>query len=239
LRTNNHSLISFIIPAHNEQAVLDATLTQLIASANEVKCEYEIIVVDDASTDLTGEIAQTHGAKLVRVEYRQIAATRNAGARHANGNILIFIDADTLVGPATLAAAMTALDSGVTAGGATVHFDADVGLLGRLFVGSWNTVSRIMGYAAGCFIFTRHDAFITIGGFDEQYFASEEIWLSRSLKRVGRLVILPEHVITSARKVRMHSPWRWIPMVFKLILMGPRSWRSRDHLWMWYDGKRE
>lgn len=232
-------MISFVIPAHNEQAILDAALTQLKASADALNRGYEIIVVDDASTDRTADIARSHGARVLRVEYRHIAATRNAGARSAVGDILVFVDADTLVPPQTLAAAMAALENGAIAGGATVAFDANVGLLGSMFLGMWKLLSRVTRFAAGCFIFTRHDAFIAVGGFDESYFASEEIWLSRALKAVGSFVILREQVITSGRKMRMHAPSQWVPMVFKLLFLGPRSWRSRDHLWLWYDGKRE
>ncbi len=217
-------MISFVIPAHNEEGDLAATLRQLKESADAAGRPYEIIVVDDASTDRTGEIAAAGVATVVRVEHRQIAATRNAGARRATGDVLIFVDAETLVPPETLAAALRALDDGAIGGGVGVQFDHGVGWWGRRFVMVWNIISRIMRCAAGCFIFVRQDAFIAVGGFDERYYASEEIWLSRELKRIGRFIILREQVTTSGRKVRMHPARRWIPMVFKLLLMGPRSW---------------
>lgn len=64
---------------------------------NTVGAKYEIIVVDDASTDATGAIATEEGARVTRVAYRQISATRNAGAKVARGEILFFVDADTIV----------------------------------------------------------------------------------------------------------------------------------------------
>ena len=73
-------MISFVVPAHNEQACLPATLTAIHSSARTLGLKYEIIVVDDASTDRTAAIARDHQARVVSVNHRQIAATRNAGS---------------------------------------------------------------------------------------------------------------------------------------------------------------
>src|SRR5437667_23517 len=86
--------ISFIVPAYNEERLLGATLDALHAAGRAAGEPYELIVVDDASTDRTALIARGHGALLVRVAHRQIAATRNAGARCANGDMDICVDAD-------------------------------------------------------------------------------------------------------------------------------------------------
>ena len=90
-------LITFVIPAWNEESVLGATLEAVSAATRHVAEPTEIIVVDDSSTDRTAEIARRHGARVVTVQHRQISATRNAGARAAQGDSLIFIDADTIV----------------------------------------------------------------------------------------------------------------------------------------------
>ena len=71
-------------------------------SADVVAQPYEIIVVNDASTDATAEVARRNHARVVDVNHRQIAATRNSGARVSNGECLFFVDADTTIdsGPA-------------------------------------------------------------------------------------------------------------------------------------------
>ena len=81
-------LLSFIIPAHNEEALIGRTLSALHQSVRPLAEPYEIIVADDASTDRTGAIARQHGARVVAVNRHQIAATRNAGRgrRPANGS---------------------------------------------------------------------------------------------------------------------------------------------------------
>src|SRR5262245_46006339 len=116
-------MISFIIPAHNEEALLGRTLAAAHAAARELGRPYEIVVANDASTDRTGEIAAAQGARVVAVNRRQIAATRNAGAAAATGDILFFVDADTQVTAEAVRAAVKRLANGAVGGGAAVHFD--------------------------------------------------------------------------------------------------------------------
>ena len=86
-------MISLIVPAYNEEALLAATLVQLQAAANAVGELYELIVVDDGSTDRTAEIARPHNARVVRVNVRQIGAARNAGPKVATAELLVSLDA--------------------------------------------------------------------------------------------------------------------------------------------------
>jgi glycosyltransferase involved in cell wall biosynthesis len=109
-------MISFIIPAYDEEAIIGATVDAVHAAAREVGADYEIIVANDASSDRTAEIASQHGAKVVDTSNRQIAATRNAGARAAQGDRFIFVDADTLVNTSAVRAAIAAMDKGAVSG---------------------------------------------------------------------------------------------------------------------------
>src|SRR5712671_7102178 len=91
------AMISFIVPAYNEEHELSDTLAAIREAASGTALPYEIIVVDDASTDATREIASGAGAKVIPINRRQIAAARNAGGRGAEGEYLFFIDADTRI----------------------------------------------------------------------------------------------------------------------------------------------
>ena len=71
---------------------------------------YEIIVVDDASTDATAEVAREHQASVVSVNHRQIAATRNSAHRAAQGERLFFVDADTMINSRVVTSAMRSMD---------------------------------------------------------------------------------------------------------------------------------
>lgn len=234
-------MISFIIPAYNEEALIGHTIDRLRLSAHDCMGDqpHEIIVVDDASTDGTAEVARRGGARVVSVNKRQIAAVRNAGAREARGDILFFVDADTLVPEATLASALEALRGGAIGGGAAVRFDEGVGVLANAITEMLVQSFIVMRMAAGCFIFCTRRAFEAVGGFDERYFASEEVWISRALKRHGRFVMVREPVITSGRKIRMHGLARLLWRSLGIVARGPRAVQRRQGLELWYDGRRE
>ena len=74
-------MLSVIVPAYNEELLIGRTLRALRAAGGALGQPFEVIVVDDASTDRTAAIAAEHGARVLSVHNRQIAATRNAGAR--------------------------------------------------------------------------------------------------------------------------------------------------------------
>jgi glycosyltransferase involved in cell wall biosynthesis len=230
-------LTSFIVPAHNEEQLLPATLASIVDAARSLGLAFEVIVVDDASTDRTAEIARAHGAQVCSVSLRQISAVRNAGARTSAGGRLFFVDADTVVTPEVIDAAIRALDAGAIGGGAVVRFDQPVPLWARVVARFTVWTMRLTKFAAGCFIFCTREAFDAAGGFDETLFASEEIWFSRALKRQGRFVILDTSVTTSSRKAHMYSGLEVLRMTWPLFYRGLDALRDRRHLDLWY-GKR-
>ena len=232
-------MLSFIIPAHNEQDYLPDTLTALQTAADALGEPYEIIVVNDDSTDRTTAVAASFGARVVLVSLRQIAAARNAGAREAIGDHLFFLDADTQLPAQTLAAAWRSLQHETVAGGALVGMDRDLPLDARLGITFWNVMSRINRWAAGCFVFVRRDVFEAVGGFSTEYFAAEEIALSVALHRQGPFTVLSQKVRTSARKLESHSAAEHFALMFKTIFTLGRTLRSRDDLHIWYSQQRE
>lgn len=233
-------MISFIVPAYNEELELASTIAAIrLAAASGTKQPYEIIVVDDASTDTTAEVAARTSARVVSINRRQIAAARNAGAHAARGQILFFIDADTRINRAHVADAVAALEAGCAGGGARIVPDGMVPLWGRVFVRAFCTIYFGLNLGAGAFLFTTRRHFDAVGGFDEQYFIGEEVYFSLALRKLGRFKVLSEPVLTSGRKLRMHSARKVLSHSFAIIIRGPRAARSRARLDLWYDGKRE
>jgi glycosyltransferase involved in cell wall biosynthesis len=233
-------MLSFIVPAYNEELELPSTLSAIRAAAAANSEPYEIIVVDDASTDATAQIAKSAGAVVVPVHYRQIAAVRNAGARAARGDVFFFVDADTFISPAHVTGARAALAAGCAGGGARVTTDGSVPLWGRVFVHVFSAFYfTAANLGAGAFLFTNRKNFEAAGGFDEQYFAGEEVYFSQALKKLGRFRLLADPVVTSGRKLRMHSARHVLGRSLGIILRGKRGVRSRENLDLWYDGKRE
>jgi cellulose synthase/poly-beta-1,6-N-acetylglucosamine synthase-like glycosyltransferase len=232
-------MISFIVPAYNEELELTSTLEAIRAAASGATLPFEIIVVDDASTDATPEIAEQAGARVVSIHRRQIAAARNAGARAAQGEYLFFVDADTQINQIHVTEAMALLEAGYTGGGARGVMDGFIPLWSRILLHAFCTLYFGLNLGAGAFLFTTRRNFQATGGFDEQYFAGEEVYFSLALRRLGRFKVLREPVHTSGRKLRMYPGKEILGTLFIMILGGPRMARSRAKLGMWYDGKRE
>jgi len=232
-------MISFIVPAYNEALLLGATLDAVHAAARAVCEEHEVVVVDDASTDDTALIAERHGARVISVAHRQIAATRNSGARVARGELLIFVDADTIVNEAVVRAAVDALRGGAVGGGAAVAFEGAVPLYGKLLLPVMVWLFRATRWAAGCFVFCTRTAFVAVGGFDEAFYCAEELVFSRALKRQGRFVVLRQAVTTSGRKLRTHSVREILPLLGRFALGGSRVLKQRHGKELWYAERRE
>jgi glycosyltransferase involved in cell wall biosynthesis len=232
-------MISFIVPAYNEEHELAGTLSAIRAAASGRAQPHEIIVVDDASTDATPEIALRAGAKVIAINRRQIAAARNAGARVAQGEYLFFIDADTRIERAHVSGGIAALEGGYAGGSARVEMDGFVPIWGRMLLSGFSSLYFGLNLGAGAFLFTTRRNFDVVGGFDEQYFAGEEVYFSLELKKLGGFKVLREPVVTSGRKLRMYPARNFLRKFFGVILRGPRGVRSRAKLSLWYDGKRE
>jgi len=232
---------SIVVPAYNEERFLGATLAGLRAAMAEAPERGEIVVCDNNSTDGTAELARAQGARVAFEAVNQISRARNTGARAARGRLLVFVDADTHVPQELLASALRALRSGeVCGGGATVRFDgaAPRGLLAGA-IRLWNRLSRWHRLAAGSFLFVTREAFEAVGGFSEQVYASEEIWLSRAVTRWGRernlaFVILEDPpVVTSNRKAEWFSTSAVLLSILLLVVF-PLAIRSRRLCWLWY-----
>lgn len=231
-------MLSFVIPAHNEAALIGDTLHCLHACALAMQLDYEVIVVADACDDATAAIARANGAQVMEVELRHIAATRNAGAQAAHGERLLFLDADTQVNPQVVGAALQALDAGAVGGGAQVHLHGERVWFERAAQAIFGWLFRIAGIAPGCFLFCTRADFVRAGSFDTRYYAGEDVALSRALARRGRFVILRQTVHTSDRKLRSFSKREHLGLLLRFLFRGRGMLRTRDALGFWYQRRR-
>jgi glycosyltransferase involved in cell wall biosynthesis len=232
-------MISFIVPAHNEEAGLGRTLETIRESADELVQAYEIIVVNDASTDRTAEIARQHEARVVDVQHRQIAATRNSGARAAMGNRLLFVDADTTINRRVVAKALERMDRGAAGGGATVRFEDSVPLYARLLLLWMNFFMRLVGMTGGAFMFCTRSAFDAVGGFDEGLYGAEDAAMCWALKREGRFVVLWEGVLTSGRRVRGIDGLQMVSALVRMAFFPKMLMRRSAVQKVWYESDRD
>jgi glycosyltransferase involved in cell wall biosynthesis len=239
--------VSVIVPAFNEERVLEASLRSVrgaMAALDRAGWQSELIVCDNNSTDRTAEIARATGADVVFEPINQISRARNTGAARATGDWLVFVDADSQPSAKLFADVARVIQEGrAIAGGSTVQLDTRE-FAPALVVGWWNLVSRALKWAAGSFIFCEAAAFREVGGFSLELYASEEIDLFRRLKRLSRrkgrtIAILHAHpLLTSARKAKLYTPREGLAFMAKTIATRGRTLRNPDDCYQWYDGRR-
>ena len=234
--------VSVVVPAFNEERLLAGSLAA-IREAMSALSDAELIVCDNNSTDRTAGIARAAGARVVFEPVNQIARARNAGAAQASGDWLLFVDADSYPTIELFEETRAAIASGCLAGGATIALESADPVI-RFWVAAWNWLSRRLRWAAGSFIFCEAAAFREAGGFSQDVYAGEEIYLFKRLKRLARrqrreIVILHEHPLrTSDRKARLYTKGEHFRFMLKTLLVGGRNLRSRESCYAWYDGRR-
>ncbi|HYN10412.1 MAG TPA: glycosyltransferase [Vicinamibacterales bacterium] len=231
-------MLSFIVPAHDEETLIGAILRAITQAGDAAGHPYEVIVVDDASTDGTATVAAAEGIRVVPIAARQIAKARNAGAAAAAGEILIFVDADTVITPAVVQATCRAIERGAIGGGSAARLDEASPWYAKFLMWLLAWAARPVRIANGCYFFCTKPAFEQAGGFDERLFAGEEIALSRTLKRQGQFVLLRETVTTSGRKMRTHSFGELLGTLGRIVIGGPRVLQNRQQLELWYGPRR-
>ena len=196
--------VSAIIPCYNGAQWLAEAIDSILAQTRSVD---EIIVVDDASTDGSYEVAQQYNVTLVRnARNSGEGFSRNVGLRHAKGDLISWLDADDVWLPQHISTLMTLLERHPEA---TAAFAAvqRFGLRNELIRGHvppgrpsnvfWRAFEDWVHTTIGSM--TRRSALLSIGGFDEQerYSVDFDLWL-----RLSR-----SHLFVSTYEVT--SLWRW------------------------------
>ena len=186
--------ISVIVPTLNEQGCLGATLEALILAPGD-----QLIIVDAGSTDGTPDIARGY-TRQFHVGPRGRARQMNFGARHACGDILLFLHADTRLPADGLEAVRNALRQPGTVGGAFRLVITPATLALRLVAWGTNLRSRFGGLPYGDqALFVHRGVFEEMGGYDDVPFM-EDIRLVQALRRRGRQALLPQAAATSGRR---------------------------------------
>lgn len=231
---------SVVIPAYNEEICLPATLQAIGAALANAGCDSELIVVDNESADKTARIAEDFGAKVFTETEHNIAAVRNAGARGADGDVLIFVDADTLVPPTLFGKIAEAMQDEKCFGGAVaVEYGTFKRKWMKYYLLGWKFWGRLFNMKQGAAQFCRKAVFEELGGYDETVYMGEDVmfyWrLSKLARRKGGSLFFIENpkVKTSARRFDRMSLWKTFvlthPLFILLTAKRKRFWRD------WYE----
>ena len=236
--------LTIIVPAFNEEAYLPSTLDSIQAAATHLRgrsdVETDIIVVDNNSEDETAAVAQSKGATVVHEPVQGIARARNAGAGHADGDLLVFVDADVVLPDTLLNEIHAAMSDPACVGGAVdVEYRPKRRFI-RPYLDAWRLLSRLMGIAQGATQFCRKSVFEEVGGYDEKAWIGEDadfFWALKKLaKRTGRTVRFIEgpRVQASSRRFDKWPLWKilvWTNPVFIALFRRRRAfwsgWYSR------------
>ncbi len=238
---------SLCIPAYNEAALLPRLLDSVDVASAQYRggaAEIEVIVGNNGSTDLTADIARARGAKVVDVEKRAIAAARNGAAAAARGEILCFIDADSIVHPDTFNEIDAIMRAGRCVVGATgVKMERNslpIALTWLVMV----PLTRLARVDTGV-VFCRREDFTAIGGYREEMIFAEDVDFMFRMKRHGRKRgakfrrTPAARAITSTRKFDKYGDWHY----FSLFLLLPfrlvfaRAAARRQALRYWYEDR--
>ncbi|MBI1878942.1 MAG: glycosyltransferase [Chloroflexi bacterium] len=201
-------LASVIVPAYNATSTLPACLGAL-QKQTVPRSSYEIIVVDDGSTDETAEVARSFGIRLVSQTNTGPAAARNQGARLAHAPILLFTDADCTPAPNWIAQMLLAFEDPHVIGAKGVYDTRQREVVARFVqleyedrydrMRDLDQIDFIDTYAAGY----QRDIFLQMGGFDTTFPTAsvEDQEFSFRLAKTGqRLVFAPQ-----ARVFHLHD----------------------------------
>ena len=197
--------LSIIIPAYNEEAYLPATLDAINTART---LDAEVIVVDNMSTDATRQIAEEHGARVITETERNIGKVRNTGADATTGDILVFIDADSIVRPGVFEKIVDAMsDDRCIGGSGAVEFEPiENRTLIRWHMKLYPIFGALMKMQGGALQFCRRDIFHELGGFDTTIYVGEDINFHWRLARLARerefhtAFIEEPKVLTSSRR---------------------------------------
>jgi glycosyltransferase involved in cell wall biosynthesis len=228
-------VLSVIIPARNEERLIEQTVQHALDACRYFASHFqqddqirswEVIVVDNQSTDRTRERLQKHEdtgmIKMVSLQTLGAARARNAGRQHSRGEVLVFIDADTLVPIDALYRIMIHCRDRQLAAGITALGQLEAGVRAWLWWTFWNQVRRLpiaRAKAMPAFMFCTSTTFDTFGPFDESVAIGEEWPILAGLYRHQRQnVIYDRSIVARSSSRRMnHGRFGYTRTFFKYV----------------------
>jgi len=219
-------MVSVIIPAYNEEKALPHTLRELLRQLGD----YEVIVVDGRSTDRTLAVLTefsfsadpsprgSHPSRLWLTASKGRASQMNEGAKHATGDWLLFLHADTVL-PSGAIQRLNEMetDQMIRAGGFMHQFSGDDWRLKLIsFLDNFRCIRSRIIYGDQA-LFVRRALFEQLGGFPNRPILEDVAFCERLIAVTTPLLLSPS-VVTDARKFLKMGIWRSFVRVLLIIL---------------------
>ncbi len=190
--------ISVIVPAYNEANYIRKMLTSL---KRQVFRDFEIIVKDGESSDSTITIAKKFTDKIISSKDISVSEARNHGAKYAKGNVLVFVDADTVLPPNLLQEIAEVMENKRVVGGSCRKLPGNRSILDRIVYEFVNISTHLsvylhVGGAHGNCFFIRNKIFKQVGGFNPRIKIAEEQELVRKAMKFGDFIFFQNRYVT-------------------------------------------
>ena len=232
-RSGPWPLISVIVCTHNGERTLPECLERL---SSLIYPNFEVIVVDDGSSDASPDIAKAHGVNLVQTEHRGLSFARNAGVARAKGEIIAFLDDDAYPDADWLRYVATSLLANAHAGmGGPNIPPEDDGLIAECVAAAPGAPIHVLisdreaEHVPGCNMAFRKSALEEIGGFDERFrVAGDDVDVCWRLQEAGRTLGFSAGAVVMHR--RRDSVRRYLRQQYgygKAEALLERKWPSR------------
>lgn len=218
-------MISVIVPAHNEEEYILRTLKALQCQRYS---NYEVIVVCNGCSDRTAALARERCHVLIETEERGISRARNRGARAARGELLVFLDADTILEPDGLRLIGRRFKRTDAAGTLKGVPDSDRWIYHILYFFK-NRMHRLHIHKGSVgVILCWKDDFLATGGFDENLHVMENSHLIKQLCRFGKYRFIGQtRAVTSMRRYDRSGPLQtaglWIKIWCRSLVRSVRG----------------
>lgn len=226
-------LVSVVIPAYNEEGYLPKTLDS-VRKLLHPDFDVEVIVVNGSSTDRTAQVAREAGARVVTIVKDGIGRARQKGLTEAQGKIVAFTDADTIVPPDWLISHLRALrQPDIVATFGSYKVDKEGGFpFYPMLMNNRNAILkflpallRILYLPGQNFVFWKDKA-EQVGGFDMRLKVMEDVDLGLRLRGQGKVIYVPEAtVFSSGRRGKEGLGFfiRGIKTVFEYYFLSKRG----------------